>query len=220
MPPVRLGTGGKPYADYLVQYWKFYNQSSVRITNLGFFNEPIISPNYASMNTNGTQAADFIRILGKTIEREGIDVELNCCDDEGWNEQEGLMAGLQAKDASEKSGEDYLSVITGHGYESAATYPLSTSLRTWQSEWADLSGGFTPYTFWNSSGPGEGLTWASHIQIAFASANVSAFLYWIGAENSTTNSGLINMINDEVIPSKRSGLSPNLVGLSDPALDE
>lgn len=70
-------------------------------------------------------------------------------------------------------------------------------------EWADLTGDFTPYTFWNNSGPGERLTWANNIQVAFTKANVSAFLYWIGAENSTTNSALINLIDDEVVPSKR-----------------
>ena len=198
------GDWRQAYANYLIQFWKYWNDAGVPITQLGFYNEPSFETNYASMLTNGTQAADFIRILGATIEREGIDVELTCCDDYGWNQQEALMAGLQTVDEeSGRSGESYLSVITGHGYASAPTFPLSTSLRVWETEWADLAGGYTPYTFWNNSGPGEGLTWASHIQTAFTSANVSAFLYWIGAENSTSNSGLINLINDEVIPSKR-----------------
>ena len=205
VPNATCSTGDwrQAYADYLIRFWKYWNDAGVPITHLGFFNEPSFQTNYASMLTNGTQAADFIRILGKTIEKEGIDVELTCCDDYGWDQQEALLAGLQAVDESGKSGQDYLSVITGHGYASPPTYPLSTSLKVWETEWADLAGGFTPYTFWNDSGPGEGLTWASHIQTAFAQANVSAFLYWIGAENSTTNSGLINLINDEVIPSKR-----------------
>ena len=47
------------------------------------------------------------------------------------------------------------------------------------------------------------MTWANHIQVAMRDAGTSAFLYWIGAENSTTNSALINLINNEVVPSKR-----------------
>lgn len=197
------GDWKQAYADYLVQYWKFYQDAGVPVTHMGFLNEPSFEANYASMLSNGTQAAEFIRVLGATIEREGIDVQLTCCDDYGWTDQEALMAGLQEVGPDGKSAEDYLSVITGHGYASAPTFPLSTTKRSWQTEWGDLSGGFTPYTFWNNGGPGEGFTWASHIQVAFAQANVSAFLYWIGAENSTTNSGLINLIGDEVIPSKR-----------------
>lgn len=52
-------------------------------------------------------------------------------------------------------------------------------------------------------GPGEGLTWASHLQVAFAQANVSAFLYWEDAENATASSSLINLIGNEIVTSKR-----------------
>ncbi|KAF5003438.1 hypothetical protein F66182_16135, partial [Fusarium sp. NRRL 66182] len=155
------------------------------------------------MGSNGTQAAEFVKILGQTLEREGIDIELTCCDGVGWNEQEAMIPGLQVVGSDGKSAEDYLSVVTGHGYSSPPTFPLSTKRRTWLTEWTDLSGGFTPYTFFADGGVGEGMTWANHIQTAFVDANVSAFIYWIGAENSTTNSGMINLINDEVIPSKR-----------------
>ncbi|MGG6499159.1 UNVERIFIED_CONTAM: hypothetical protein NY603_40160, partial [Bacteroidetes bacterium 56_B9] len=78
-------------------------------------NEPSFAPAYASMQSNGTQAAEFIKVLGETVKREGIDVKLTCCDDYGWDKQEALMAGLQAKGPDGKSGEDYLDVITSHG---------------------------------------------------------------------------------------------------------
>lgn len=199
----KSGDWKQAYANYLVQFWKFCNQSGVTPTHLGFLNEPQEVVSYASMQSNGTQAADFIKVLAQTIEQEGIPVKLTCCDGVGWEQQEEMMAGLQAIAPDGKSGEDYLSVITGHGYSSAPNFPLSTKLPTWQTEWADLTGDFTPYTFFDNGGPGEGMTWANNIQTAFTKANVSAFLYWIGAENSTTNSGLINLNNDEVIPSKR-----------------
>ncbi|KAJ5454869.1 uncharacterized protein N7458_005825 [Penicillium daleae] len=188
------------YANYLVQYARFYKESGVDVTHLGFLNEPQFAATYAGMLSNGTQAADFIRLLAKTIKKSGLDLKINCCDGIGWDDQEAMMAGLEA---GPDPAINYLDVVTGHGYDSAPTYPLSTNKKTWLTEWADLTGDFTPYTFYNNGGPGEGLTWANHIQVALRDAGVSGFLYWIGAENSTTNSGLINLINNEVIPSKR-----------------
>ena len=152
------------------------------------------------MLSNGTQAADFIRVLAKTVKAAGLDLALTCCDGIGWDDQEAMMAGLQA---GPDPAENYLSVVTGHGYDSAPTYPLSTTKKTWLSEWADLTGDFTPDIFYDVDGPGEGLRWARNVQVAFVDAGVSGFLYWIGAENSTTNSALINLVGDSVVPSKR-----------------
>ncbi|KAJ5150819.1 uncharacterized protein N7482_010071 [Penicillium canariense] len=194
------GNWMQAYANYLVQYIRFYKQSGVEVTHLGFLNEPQLAPSYASMLSNGTQAADFIRVLSRTVKKAGLNVKLTCCDGMGWDLQAEMMPELQA---GPDPAINHLSVITGHGYESAPTFELDTEVKVWESEWADLTGQFTPYTFFENGTEGEGLTWARRIQVAFTDANVSAFLYWIGAENSTTNSGLINMINNEVIPSKR-----------------
>lgn len=194
------GSWMQAYADYLVQYARFYKETGVDVTHLGFLNEPQFAATYAGMLSNGTQAADFIRVLGKTIKRSGLDLKINCCDGIGWDDQEAMMAGLEA---GPDPAINYLDTVTGHGYDSAPTYPLSTRKKTWLTEWADLTGDFTPYTFYENGGPGEGLTWANHIQVSMRDAGTSAFLYWIGAENSTTNSALINLINNEVVPSKR-----------------
>ncbi|OGE51039.1 hypothetical protein PENARI_c015G01187 [Penicillium arizonense] len=194
------GSWMQAYADYLVQWARFYKQSGVKVTNLGFLNEPEFAASYAGMLSDGIQAAEFIRILAKTIKASGMDLAINYCDGIGWEEQEQMMAGLQA---GPDPAENYLSVVTGHGYNSVPNFPLSTKKKTWVTEWADLSGGFTPYTFFNTGATGEGMTWARNIQVALLDANVSGFFYWIGAENSTTDSGLINLIGDEVIPSKR-----------------
>ncbi|KAJ5109431.1 hypothetical protein N7456_006106 [Penicillium angulare] len=188
------------YADYLVQYARFYKESGVEVTHLGFLNEPQFAASYAGMLSNGTQAADVIRVLAKTIKKSGLDLKITCCDGIGWDDQEAMMAGLEA---GPDPAINYLDTVTGHGYDSAPTYPLSTKKKTWLTEWADLSGGYTPYTFYENGGVGEGMTWANHIQVAMRDAGTSAFLYWIGAENSTTNSALINLLVDEVVPSKR-----------------
>lgn len=194
------GSWVKAYADYLIQWARFYKQSGVKVTELGFLNEPQFPATYAGMLSNGSQAAEVIRALAHEVKSSGMNLDITCCDGIGWDDQRDMMPGLQA---GADPAENYLGVVTGHGYSSAPTYPLKTKKKTWLTEWADLSGQFTPYTFYNKSGPGEGMTWASHIQVALVHANVSGFLYWIGAENSTTNSGLINLAGDEVIPSKR-----------------
>ena len=194
------GNWMQAYANYLIQFARFYEQSGVKVTNLGFINEPQETVSYASMNSNGAQAADFVHVLAKTIKDSGMELEINCCDGVGWEEQEKMLPGLQA---GPDPAIDYISVITGHGYSSTPNFTLSTHKKTWLTEWADLTGDYTPYTFFENGGPGEGMTWATNIQTAFTKANVSAFLYWIGAENATSNSALISLNNNTIIPSKR-----------------
>jgi O-glycosyl hydrolase len=58
-------------------------------------------------------------------------------------------------------------------------------------------------SWYNNGSTGEGLTWALNIHNAFVNSNVSAFLYWIGAGNTTTNSALILLKKDKVKISKR-----------------
>lgn len=50
---------------------------------------------------------------------------------------------------------------------------------------------------------GEGIAWANKIQDALVLTNMSGFLYWIGAENSTVNSMLIRLGDDDFEVSKR-----------------
>ena len=48
------------------------------------------------------------------------------------------------------------------------------------------------------------MTWANHIQSAFAVSNVTGHLYWWGAANTTDNQSLLIVNNTaEVIPTKR-----------------
>ncbi|CAI4211474.1 unnamed protein product [Parascedosporium putredinis] len=58
------------YANYLVQYVKFYAQEGVNITHLGPMNEPDFSASYASALWDGNSAANFIKVLQPTIERK------------------------------------------------------------------------------------------------------------------------------------------------------
>ena len=194
------GDWKQAYANYLVQYARFYKESGVEVTNIGFLNEPQEDVTYASMLSDGTQAADFIHVLAMTIKESGLDLKINCCDGVGWEQQESMLPGLYA---GPDPAINYLDVITGHGYSSPPNFTLSTHLKTWMTEWADLTGDYTPYTFYENGGPGEGFTWARNIQVAFVQANVSAFVYWEGVENSASNSALINLDGNTITLSKR-----------------
>ncbi|KAF7361021.1 Glycoside hydrolase [Mycena sanguinolenta] len=66
------GDWKQAYANFLTQYIKFYQQSNVTITHVGFLNEPEYSPTYSSMNSNGQQAADFIKVLSPTLAAAGL----------------------------------------------------------------------------------------------------------------------------------------------------
>ena len=107
------GSWKQAFANYLVQYIRFYQLSGIKITELGFLNKPQENVYNASMLSDATQAADFTKVLAPTIKAAGLDVKLTCCDGVGWNEQAEMLAGLQASGA-----ENLLSLITSHGYSS------------------------------------------------------------------------------------------------------
>ncbi|KAI0105335.1 glycoside hydrolase family 30 protein [Nemania sp. FL0031] len=189
------GDWRQAYADYLVQYVKYYQEANVTITHLGFLNEPELTTSYASMRSSGSQAADFIKVLGPTLEKANLSVGIACCDAEGWSSQAGMLGQLASVD-------QYISTITAHSYTSSPGSPMNTRHHVWQTEAADLNGAWQG-AFFSSGGPGDGMTWANNIHTAIVNANASAYLYWIGAQTGTTNSKLIRLDGDNVTPSKR-----------------
>ncbi|KAH8901600.1 glycoside hydrolase [Thozetella sp. PMI_491] len=192
------GDWRQAFANYLVQYVKYYAAENITITHLGFLNEPELTTSYASMRSSGTQAADFIKVLRPTLDKNNLaDLKITCCDAEGWSDMNGMLGQMRAV-------ESMVGVVTGHSYTSQPTSPLSTKLKTWQTEAADNNGAWT--SSWSGGGgAGEGMTLANNIYTAIVSANVSAYLYWIGGQDrsSNTNSKLIRVVNKAVEPSKR-----------------
>jgi O-glycosyl hydrolase len=89
------GDWKKAYANYLVQYITYYKELGVGITHVGFLNEPDLTTTYASMRSNGQQAADFIKVLRPTLDKSNYtDVKVTCCDAEGWSSQQSMMDAL------------------------------------------------------------------------------------------------------------------------------
>ncbi|KAH8883680.1 glycoside hydrolase [Thozetella sp. PMI_491] len=179
------GDWRQAYASYLLKYIEFYQEHGVNITHLGFLNEPDFSTAYASMLSNGRQSADFIKILHPTLQKAGLSsVRIACCDATGWKNQSIMTTALK-----EAGVEDLLGIVTSHAYTSGIDGPQPTTLKVWQTEYADLgsawsTGWFTPGT---NGTKGDGYTWAGHLHTALAAGNVSAYLWWVATQDKATN---------------------------------
>ncbi|MCJ1402268.1 hypothetical protein MMC11_005488 [Xylographa trunciseda] len=191
------GDWRQSYANKLVKYLLDYQAQGINIDYLGFLNEPDLSTAYASMQSSGQQAADFLDILYPTLQQSGLKTQIACCDGSGWEQNRARLTGIQ-----QAGRENLLGLVTAHGYSSAPGAPFATTKKVWETEWST----FDPINYdWYATGSqSEGLTWANHIQQAFAVSNVTGFLYWWGAANATDNESLL-FVNgtDEVRVTKR-----------------
>ncbi|KAL1837549.1 hypothetical protein VTJ49DRAFT_3652 [Mycothermus thermophilus] len=187
------GDWRQAYANYLVQYIRYYAESGVNITHLGFLNEPDYVASYASMQANGQQAADFIRILHATLQREGLadQVGITCCDSMGWGNNANMMNAIRSAGV-----EGLMSTVTSHTYTGGPNGAVNYRNPVWLSEQCDLNGQWTT-AWYQFGGAGEGLTWANNIFNAIVNNNVSGYVWWEGVQwpNPNTNEKLIRVDN-------------------------
>jgi glucosylceramidase len=188
------GDWRRAYANYLVQYAKFYAQEGITINDLGFTNEPDYTTTYSSMRFTPAQAVDFVKVLGPIAAAAGLKV--TCCDSFGWNQQKTYSSAVEA-DATARG---IVATHTGHTYASQITGPLPTSKRTWMSEWNP--NGTTWNENWDDGSGYDGLTIARAVHTALTTGNVNAYVYWYGASTGTTR-GLIQMNGTDFRVSKR-----------------
>lgn len=181
------GDWRQAYANVLLKYLSLYAEAGVPITHVGFLNEPDLSTSYASMQVNGAQAADFIKVLAKTLTAANSTTRIVCCDTTGWGAQNTMLNDISRDSAAFSA----LGVASAHGYGGAPTYPLGQSKKpAWQTEWSTFDGWNGA---WDNGSQASGFTWAGNIMTALTSANVSAFLYWWGAAEKNNNEALIRM---------------------------
>lgn len=176
------GDWKQAYANYFVAYINFYASAGVRITHLGFLNEPDFTASYASMLSSGTQAADFIKVLRPTLDKNNLThVGINCCENTGWTATTQTTQQIQAAGA-----ESLLYAITTHEYTSRISGVLKTTARVWQTEYSDLNGAWS--TAWYTNGAsGDGFTWANTVFNAIVNSNLSAYIFWEGVQDRATN---------------------------------
>jgi glucosylceramidase len=174
------GDWRQAYANYLVRFLRFYRQEGIRITDLGFTNEPDWTASYASMRFTPEQAVDMVKVLGPTLRRAGVGTRLVCCDSFGWSQQAAYTAAIEADPVAAR----YVSVHTGHMYASRPDAPLPTDRPTWMTEWNP--GGNTWNEAWDDGSGWAGITIAESIHQTFAEANASAYVYWVGTSLGAT----------------------------------
>ncbi|KAF3800731.1 hypothetical protein GCG54_00006990 [Colletotrichum gloeosporioides] len=171
------GDWRQAYADFLVQYVKYYQQAGLNVTHLGFLNEPDFSPGYSQMQIsfNAQEAISFIPTLSKAVQAAGLQTKLTCCDAVGWGSTVKYTNALVAGGM-----ESYLGLITSHTYSGDANTALDTKLASWVTE----SGITNPFdlTWYKNGGATEGMTWANKIAVGIINAKLSAYLYWEGFE--------------------------------------
>jgi glucosylceramidase len=174
------GDWRRAYADYLVQYLRFYRREGIRLTDVGFTNEPDWTASYASMRFTPEQAADMVKVLGPALRRSGLGTRMVCCDSFGWQQQAAYSAAIEADPAADR----YVTTHTGHIYASPATAPLPTDNRTWMTEWNPT--GNTWNESWDDGSGWAGITVAESIHQAFADAGASAYVYWVAMSLGAT----------------------------------
>lgn len=165
------------YARYLAQYVKFYAQEGIRITDLGFTNEPDFTAPYASMRYTPEQAAAFIKVLGPVTPRG---TNLMCCDSFGWDQAKGYTAAIEADPAARR----WVKTFTGHVYASPTTSPQPTDRKTWMTEWNP--NGTTWNENWDDGSGYDGITVAQNVHNALTLGEVNAYVYWVGDSRGAT----------------------------------
>jgi glucosylceramidase len=166
------GDWRQAYANYLVQFLRFYRREGVRITDVGFTNEPDWTASYASMRFTPEQAVDMVKVLGPTLRDTGA--RLVCCDSFGWRQQADYSAAIEADPVADQ----YVRTHTGHVYASPADTPLPTDAPTWMTEWNPT--GSTWNESWDDGSGWAGITVAENIHQAFAEGGAHAYVYWVG----------------------------------------
>ncbi|RVD83828.1 uncharacterized protein DFL_005602 [Arthrobotrys flagrans] len=194
------GDWRQAYANFLLQYVKYYASIGITVTHLGFLNEPDYSPSYSQMqiSTNAQEAISFIPTLYDAVQAAGLNTKITCCDAMGWSMQRTYTTALVNAGSTQ-----YLGVIAGHSYSSELTSPITnTILPKWNTEAGPGSIQFT--TTWYASGTqAEGFTWANKLAVAMVNADLSAYLFWEGYEwkQQQSASHLVDTDGTNAIPS-------------------
>jgi O-glycosyl hydrolase len=179
------GDWRQAYADYLLQYVRFYADEGIAITDLGFTNEPDFTATYASMRFDHAQAIDFIKVIGPTIAASGLDLNLVCCDSFGYDHQAGYTAAIEADPEASR----WVDIHTGHSYASRARNPLPTDKPAWMSEFA-LQSAATFNQAWDNGANNDGITLANDIHDTMTLAEVNAYVTWFGMSRGGTTAPL------------------------------
>jgi len=181
------GDWRQAYANYLLQYAKDYSAAGVPLTYIGPSNEPDFSATYDSMTMSASQMANLLDVVGPTMKNSGLSTQVECCAATGWPNAGSYASAIEADPTALAD----TAVAAGHGYSGGPTSPLPGWTKpAWETEWfGNTSSTWDPA--WDDGTVDSGLTWAQHIYQGLTGANLSAFLFWQGADPNNGNGGLV-----------------------------
>jgi O-glycosyl hydrolase len=181
------GDWRQAFANYLIQYAKDYAAAGVPLTYIGPTNEPDFSASYDSMTMSGAQLASLLDVVGPAVKNSGLSTQIECCDATGWPNTASYASAVEG-DATAVAD---TAVFSSHGYSGAPTTPLAGwTKHVWQTEWFGNDGSSWDPA-WDDGTADSGLTWAQRIYQGLTGANLSAFLFWQGADPNNGNGGLV-----------------------------
>ncbi|KAK5747510.1 hypothetical protein LTR17_000151 [Elasticomyces elasticus] len=178
------------YAQYLIQYARFYQERGLEVSLLGAYNEPDFNPiTYSAMLSDGYQAYDFLSVFYPLVKKAFPNLAVSCCDNTGARQQRDFLYELGRAGSD---GLDLFDVNTYHNYQSDVKEPFDDLLHgqnTLETEWSD--GGSTWSPNWDIQGQNfEGFQWAIYMHNAFRK-NVGGWSHWWCTWTQPTDASLI-----------------------------
>ena len=200
VPGTGCGSGDwrQAYANYLVQYARDYATAGVPLSYVGPTNEPDFSASYDSMTMSGTQLASLLDAVGPAVLNSGLATQVECCAATGWPNAGAEASAIEANPTALAD----TAVLTSHGYSGAPTTPMAGWAKpAWETEWFGTSNAWDPA--WDDGTTDSGMTWATRIYQGLTGANLSAYLFWQGADANNGNGGLVRLAGGTAAASGR-----------------
>jgi O-glycosyl hydrolase len=201
------------YANYLAQYALDYQKMGIDIELLGFENEPDRAEQLtqagglgalsgvSSMALTASQSKNFIdNYLAPALKSAGLSTRVDCCATASWGQSANAMANQYMSALGPMAGgipsDPNVGAFTGHGYSGTPpnaplNSPPSTSAVApgWETEWSTFDK-WDANWYESPTSPtfdATGFKWAENIYTGLTSANMSAFLYWLGVATPSTD---------------------------------
>lgn len=185
------------YADYLVQFLRYYDEIGINITHIGPYNEADHTSDYQSMRAKPEHFVEIVRALGRALENSDYgkfsDVKIVGADTTACSRAEPYFVAILA-DAETRN---YLGVASVHMYDDrvfASPAATAAGINTWMAEFAPIIFSDPPDP-WNPDYTGDwGGAYTSNNVMRALNNGVSAYIDWSAVnENGLANQHLFSL---------------------------
>lgn len=196
------------YADYLADFYQAYQSAGINIYAISPSNEPGYAAPWNSCLWSAEEMGTFIDdYLLPTFSKRNVGAKVLFGENPAWSTVFDKLSMISSADfvnevlTRHPDMDSTRLLAAGHGYVLPDTMPLPAELRQtpiipfkqavkrnipmWVTEISDI----TPL----DTSMEDGLYWAKMFQQYLTEAHVSAIVYWLGAQPTTTNESLLVM---------------------------